>query len=319
MNAIRPLLDPAARPRHLAVAVGLGLLMPGLGHIYAGAAGRGLRVWCGVLLAWVACLLGWARWIFAPHLPAAVLVLAWIGLQAALARDVSRVVARSRVGFRAGPLNHPIAYLSIALGLGVLPVAASLHVVARSFVGSLRVSGEGMFPHLLPGDALLFDRAAFSDRTPRAGELVVVDGPAGSLVVARVVATPGQVIQWRAGRPVVDGRRLPQDALAEMAVARFGAEDAERLEALDGFVEVNAGRRYVVTYDAGASLMADPAPIHLGPDELFVWGDNRDAAREERGGGVVRLAAVRGRPSCIWASEDARGVGRSGRPGLEVR
>ncbi|MCB9544807.1 MAG: signal peptidase I [Myxococcales bacterium] len=319
MNALRPLFEPVARPRHLAIAVGLGLLMPGLGHVYAGEVGRGLKVWAAVLLAWVACLLGWARWIFAPHLPAAVLGLAWLGLQAVLARDVARAVGRAGRGFRPGPLNHPVAYLSIALGLGVLPVAASLHAVGAAFVGSVRVAGAAMFPHLLPGDELLFDRAAYRDRSPRAGELVVVDGPAGGLAVARVVATPGQVIQWRGGRPVIDGRRLDQEAITDLAVARFDAVDQARLASLDGFVEANAGRRYVVTYDAGSAVTLDPVPVHLGADELFVWGDNRDAARDERAGGVVRLASVRGRPSCIWASRDAAGAARAGRAGLEVR
>ena len=54
--------------------------------------------------------------------------------------------------------------------------------------------------------------------------LFLVAGGVATLAVARVVATPGQVIQWRGGRPVIDGRRLDQEAITDLAQYRRFAD-----------------------------------------------------------------------------------------------
>lgn len=309
-----------AAPRRFVVAALLSLLMPGLGHVYCGQVRAGLTIWGVVLAAWGFCLLVWTRWIFAPLLPALVLCLAWGALQAVLVGDLWRLVRALGPGYRRGPINHGVAYVSVFLGLGVLPVGASLVFVARTQVGSVEVRSAAMFPHLLPGDRVLFDRTAYADEPPAVGALVVVEGSGGPMVV-RVVAVAGQTVHLRDGRLVVDGQRLHQGPLERLQVPRFGGEEAARLAELEGFLEDNHGRRYVVTYDRGRSvrLRLEPPPEVLKPGELYVVGDNRDAAVEDRWHGRVRQEAVLGQPRCIWASHDGRGVVRGGRAGLDLR
>lgn len=306
------------RRRLLPVAVGLSVLMPGLGQIYCGRVRAGLAVWGAVLAVWCFCLLVWTRWLFAPVMPALVLGLAWGALQLVLIADLVRTVRAQAPTYELRPLNHAVAYLSIFLGLGVLPVGGGWLVVTRVHVGSLEVHSTAMFPHLLPGDRVLFDRTAFAEQPPRLGELVVVDGPQGTPIVARVVAGAGQVVQLREGRIVVDGQALTQGALEHLRVARFGPRESLQLASLEGFIEGNRGRSYIVMYDKERPVRLEPAPVELGPGEVYVAGDNRDAAVTERWHGRVRVDVIHGQPRCIWASRDEAGLDRPGRAGLEI-
>ncbi|MCB9538724.1 MAG: signal peptidase I [Myxococcales bacterium] len=309
-----------ASPRRLSVALLLTSLMPGLGHVYCGRARTGLGIWAAVLGVFLAVALAWARWLFVPVLPIVVLVAAWTALQLALAIDLRRIVRADGADYRLRPLNHGLTYLAVFLGLGVLPVGGALVYLSVARVASVEVSGFAMFPRLLPGDRVLVDRRAFVDAPPRAGELVVVawgDRPAPG--VGRVIATGGNTVHLRDGRPVIDGGPLERTAIEQMRVARFGPADAERLAALDGYLERLGERAYVVTYARQRPLLEDPPPVVLRDDEIFVLGDNRDAALEARAFGRVSLDRVLGRPRYVWASFDVEDHARAGRVGLAVR
>lgn len=308
------------RPRRLWLAGLLTLLMPGLGHIYCGRVRRGLLVWGGLLAVSLAGLLAWARWLFVPVGPLIVAAGAFVALEVVLWSDLARFIERHGAQYRLRPVNHGLSYLAVFLGLGVLPLAVAGVVVERFLVSSLEVTDRSMFPHLLPGDRVLFERGAYVERPPRPGDLVVVARPTARLHVARVVAAGGETIHLRDARPVIDGADPVHDPVEQMHVARFDPPDRARLDALKGFVERRSdGVQYVVTYDRAARRAApDPAPVSLAPDEIYVLGDNRDEALSAHAFGRVPLGAVRGRPRYIWASFEAGDL-RAGRVGLEVR
>ncbi len=311
---------PRASPRRLSIALLLTALMPGLGHVYCGRARAGLSVWAAVLLLFVALTVAWARWLFVPVLPLVVLAAAWTALQLVLVFDLARTVRAEGATYRLRPLNHGLTYLAVFLGLGVLPVGGTLVYLSVTRVASVEVAGYAMFPRLLPGDRLLIDRQGFAAAPPQPGELVVVDwADRPQPGVGRVIATAGNTVHVRDGRPVIDGGTLERTAVEQMRVARFGPDDAARLAALDGYVEQRGDRAYVVTYARRRPLIEDPPPVTLRDDEVFVLGDNRDAALEARAFGRVSLDRVLGRPRYIWASFDAEGDPRGGRVGLAVR
>lgn len=312
--------DEGVVPRRPGVALALGLLMPGLGHLYCGELRLGLAIWLGVLAVCATLPLLWARWLFVPLLPAIVFGVAWLALQVVLARDLLRRVRRDGPAFRLRPFNHPVTYLAFWLGLGVLPLYVTGEVVTGLFVGSLEVADHSMFPKLLPGDRLLFDRWTFRERDPTPGELVVVTWPPAGPLVTRVIATAGHTVQLREGRPVIDGAPLPRTPLDELRVARFGdGAEAERLAGLDGFEEQNGPHAYVVTYDRLESATDDPPPVTLGPAEIFVLGDNRLDALGSRRFGRLPVDAVVGSPRYVWASLADDGGLRDGRVGWSVR
>jgi signal peptidase I len=307
-------------PRRPGVALALGLLMPGLGHLYCGELRLGLAIWLGVLAVSTALPLFWARWLFVPLLPAVVAGVAWLALQVVLARDVLRRVRDEGATFRLRPFNHPLTYLAFWLGLGVLPLYVTWEVVTGLYVGSVEVGDLSMFPKLLPGDRLLFDRRTFHDRDPAPGELVVVTWPPLGPLVTRVIATAGHTVHLREGHPVVDGEPLPNTALDELRVARFGeGPEAERLGRLEGYEEQNGANAYVVTYDRLEPSADDPPPVTLGPAEIFVIGDNRVDALAGQRYGRLPVDAVVGSPRYVWASLAGDGALRDGRVGWSVR
>lgn len=314
MNVSLP-ASPLA-PRRLWLAALLTLLQPGLGHVYCGRVRAGLAVWATVLLALVAATAFWIGWLFLPDVPLLVGAVAWLALDAVLVADLRRWIARHGARYALRPVNHPLAYLGVGLGLGALPVLVGALLVGRAWVGSVELRGYAMFPSVLPGDSVLFDRTAYLDRTPRAGELVVIAEEGRPAWIARVIATGGQRVRLFDGRPTVAGHPIHHAPLVDLRVPRFGATEQARLARLDGFLEENQARRYPVTYRSDPQ--ARPSlTVRLGADELYVLSDNRDAAGGA--GGRVPLGAVRGRPQCIWASRDAAGHRRPGRAGLQVR
>lgn len=321
MHDARSISAPAAgtgavAPRRLGVAFALGLAMPGLGHIYCGQVRRGLSIWAaaGGLLA--LALAVFAELLFVPWLPALVVLAGWAILQTALLAERGRYVREHGARYRLSPINHWLCYLAVFLGLWVLPAVVGVGLL-RARVGSVAVASDAMFPWLLPGDHLLVDRDAFAARAPEVGELVVLSGPAGPRV-ARVVAIAGQTVHLRDGRPVIDGAPAPLTPVGALSVARFQGALAARLDALAGFIEHNGERPYLVTYDAAGAARSEPPPVRVGAEQLYVLGDNRDAALRDRDFGRVELAAVSGRPTAVWLSVDDDGAPRAGRVGVRV-
>jgi len=84
------------------------------------------------------------------------------------------------------------------------------------------------------------------------------------------VAVPGQTVEIRNARVLVDGAPLAEP--------------------------------YVDTrepWTAGADWPEGGAPVRLGPDEYFVLGDNRNHSADSRTFGPIHRDAIRGRPARI--------------------
>jgi type IV secretory pathway protease TraF len=139
-----------------------------------------------------------------------------------------------------------------------------------------------------------------------------------TLSIGRVIAVGGQTVRFFDGRPTIVGRPIRRRPLTDLRVPRFDTTQQARLAGLTGFAEENRQRRYIVTYSR--ELRTRPtASVRLAADEIYVLGDNRDAALKSSILGRIHLSAVRGRPHCIWASTDPSGAARAGRAGLQVR
>ncbi len=100
----------------------------------------------------------------------------------------------------------------ISAGLSVLAAALVVGALLRPF----RVAGRSMAPTLRDGSVVLVDRTAFLWRAPRRGDLVVFRSPEWGLAVKRVVALPGDRVEFSDGEVAVNGRPFmasasPQD------------------------------------------------------------------------------------------------------------
>ena len=301
------------------VATLLTYLMPGLGHAYAGDLHRGAAIWLGLCALFLTAL---AMWVGGPHVYVPnpmVWVFLYLAAGAAVARS-ARVCASEGGGDSATerPLRHPLALIGVWLGMGVFPICASVWYVEANHVGSVEVHGYAMFPQLLPGDRVFFDRKAFLSRRPEPGELVVVgDGLAET--IGRVVAVRGARVSLSQGLLSVNGVALVRYPVDALHVPRFHRTEQVRLSMHRGFIESNGDHDYLVVERRVGDFVSYPPRAVLRSDELYIIGDDRSATLEEGVAGRVRLGALRGRPEMIWSSRRSDGTERAGRSGLPVQ
>jgi signal peptidase I len=188
-------------------------------------------------------------------------------------KDESRTVEPPRAGSRR-------RFLRIFLGAS-LAGAAILFVVLRWVWVPYRVLGSSMLPTLVgveagragAGDIVLVSRLAYVGREPRRWDVVVVsrDGEGGSEAgetsresVKRVAGLPGESLEIREGRLLVEGRPLVLPG------------------ALEGNYIVGKGPH-------GRGL------VRLGRDEYFLLGDNSYYSKDSRQWGPVPRSSLRGR------------------------
>jgi len=148
-----------------------------------------------------------------------------------------------------------------------LGVAIALAAAARAAVHIYSIPSRSMAPTLEPGDQIVVTRYFRSE--PERGHVIVFRSPTGSdeLIVKRVVAVPGDLIDSRLGRV-----RIGRHTLAEPYVLRAAAS---------GSIE----------------------PQVIPAESYFVLGDNRDDSLDSRSWGVVPRSHVIGRAQVVlWSS-----------------
>jgi signal peptidase I len=130
-------------------------------------------------------------------------------------------------------------------------------VVAEPF----RVPSASMSPTLSERDRVVANKLAYRFGEPRAGELAVLESPRdGGVLVKRIVALGGQVVEIRDGVLFVDGRRKSEPYVDHSQV--------------DGFY-------------------FGPARVPRGA--VFVLGDNRATSEDSRDFGAIPRSALIGR------------------------
>jgi signal peptidase I len=136
------------------------------------------------------------------------------------------------------------------------------------------IPSTSMVPTLQVNDRILVQKAFFGWHQLREGDIVVFShpprdhcpGPAGSDLVKRVIALPGQTIYSAGGVLYVDGRRLREPYLPPHDPLGPPIPDATRAD-----------------------------PFHVPPGEFYVMGDNRAISCDSRFWGPVKGSSIIGR------------------------
>jgi signal peptidase I len=152
-----------------------------------------------------------------------------------------------------------------------LAVAVALAVLARAAVHIYSIPSRSMAPTLEAGDQIVVTRYVRSH--PERGDVIVFRSPraGGELMVKRVIALPGDLVDSRLGRVRIGGHTLPEPYV--LRTASTGAIEAQIVPA----------------------------------DSYFVLGDNRDDSVDSRSWGYVPRSEVVGRARMIlWSSETAQ-------------
>jgi signal peptidase I len=283
----------------------LSLFVPGLGQVYAqryraalGFAAASIAIATGfvVLLKTTGPLL--TGWVLAAFMG---LALATFALNTAAAAHAVRAVRRTEVwarpGWRRSTWTWGAVLIAISLGFEAVPDDLGWH----AFV----VPSESMRPTLEVGDRFVAVGTEAARAAVAPGDVIVFLLPRDRTTdyVKRLVALPGQTVEMRHGRLWIDGREVPH---ADLGPAGPGVRRWR--------LTLPNGRAYEVLKATARGPLDDTPPVTLGPDELFVMGDNLDDSLDSRvpsAVGPVPRELVVGRVDVIFWARDRARIGRA--------
>jgi signal peptidase I len=308
---------PGASRRIPAALINL-LIWPGVGHGLVGRT-RAVAPWVlATLLATFAVRFSvWA-------------LLAIIALRIGAAIDVAR-----RVTVRSLPTGGALAgWIVAALAALAIPL------VARALlVEAFKIPSESMTPTLMRGDHIFVDKLAYQLRDPRRGEVVVHQGRDGRDFVRRLVAVPGDTVELRCGRLILNGQVVTGATTGEVqfVVDEMGHRDVRHASIateqvggvryavvvpdhpapqLRDFPRRGDGDRYATAYLEDSRSRAPVTPVVVtspaaGPCEPqahivvppgtgFLLGDHRTNSFDSRSVGPEPLASFKGPVVGTW-------------------
>jgi signal peptidase I len=183
-------------------------------------------------------------------------------------------MVRSGYGLRpAVTQKSPLRLIAEPLLIAIL-LAFGVRAALRLYV----IPSSSMAPTLVPGDHIVVTPYRFGNKPDR-GDVIVFRSPraADELMIKRIIGTPGDLVETRAGRVIVCGHALPEPYVAAQA-------------------------------SSGAI-----SPQIIPADSYFVLGDNRADSLDSRSWGVLHRDAVLGRARLVlWSSDSKVGSRESG-------
>lgn len=251
------------------VAALLSLLVPGAGQLYGGRYRPGIALFLLLVGTWWMLRSGFlARTMW--HLLAVLAILLLVQLAAAV--EAAATAARRRTIPRR-PFHRPLVFVPVVLAMAAAPaLLPDLPAPQRP----VHVPTGAMRPTIREGDLVRVDYRHYRRHPPRRGDLAVFPSPPdGRIHLKRIVGLPGERVEMRGGRAVIDG-------------------DAE----LDRWAHVEGA-------------FPDPGfAVTVPPGELFVLGDNRANSRDSRHYGLVLQETLLGRAESIYYSDDLERIGQ---------
>ena len=166
---------------------------------------------------------------------------------------------------------------------------------------AFKLSTSSAAPTITIGGSFLVNKAAYNFRLPYSGVTLVQTGSPrrGDIVQfrhpdlpiigpKRVIGLPGETIEFRDNRVIINGRMLPIRLLnrAEFdwvaPINRIGSNVYDE----DG---------HWISFTPGEGKFRTHQPISLGPHEYFLVGDNRDNSVDSRNWGPIAERQILGK------------------------
>ena len=141
----------------------------------------------------------------------------------------------------------------------------------QTVVRNFRVVGTSMEPNLHTGEYLIVDKISYHLSPPQRGDVIVFEPPVSAEgdYVKRVIGLPGELVEVQSGQVLINGKSIDESYVVRPASYSM---DARR----------------------------------VGPDELFVLGDNRNMSSDSHSWGMLPMDKVVGKalvsywPPSLW-------------------
>lgn len=139
-------------------------------------------------------------------------------------------------------------------------LTAVLFLLIRTGAQNFRIDGDSMEPNLHDGQFLIINKLAYRFGEPQRGDIVVFRFPRDPSrdFIKRVIGLPGETVEVRRGQVFIDSQPLAEPY-----------------------------RPHLGSYDA--------SPTTLGPNEVYVLGDNRNNSSDSHAWGPLPLDNVIGK------------------------
>ena len=188
--------------------------------------------------------------------------------------DAWKIAKREGKDYQLKEVNRGKIYLLFA-------VFATMGSVGAGFSGGLllkdtyvayNIPTQSMSPTLIPGDQILLKKGGYRDEEPMAGDIVVFRAPdeRNHHYIKRIVGLPGQSVEIRSGKLLVDGNEL----------------------SVEGGMESNGKSQYAI---AERNPGLNFGPEIVPPYHVFTLGDNRANSRDSRHFGPIAINALEGK------------------------
>jgi signal peptidase I len=191
------------------------------------------------------------------------------------------------------------------------------------------IPSGSMHPTLVEGDVVLVNRMAYNLKLPltdvvlarlgepQRGDVVTFSSPRdGTRLVKRLVAVPGDVVEMRDGRLVINGRQA-RYALLDRTLEPVGGALAQALR----MTETLGGQPRHIQLLPQVEAVRNFGPLTVPRDQFMMLGDNRDNSADSRFIGLVPRRLLIGRAERVLVSADYQGnwMPRPERFGLSLR
>ncbi len=271
------------RGRNPWAAGALGLVFPGLGHVYLGR-WRDAALACGLPILFAGLVL---------TIAAAHPVSFWICGGAALLIQILAVLhAIHQAPSMPSRPNPWTRHGGLLFGVGLLlslGFRASFEFILPSFrFHMMKLPGRSMSPMVRPGARFIFDTRWYASRALQPGEVVGFRSPEdpSTVFMKRCVAVAGEVVQLHEGVLYIDGKALSEPYL------HAGSEDLE-----PSLRDLRQGEPF--------------EPMRVPDGTFFCLGDERENSLDSRIFGPVPLENLTGKVLYVWYGGTSTGLGQS--------
>ena len=201
----------------------------------------------------------------------------------------------------------------ISKNKGFIALLAGMLLFRSAIADWYVVPSSSMYPTLLVGDHVLANRLAYDvklpftdiilkhNADPQRGDIVTFTSPAdGKRLVKRLVALPGDVVEMRDEKLIINGQLLQYEPVAsESALTPDYAGQQLVLN------ENLMGKNHRIIEMPERMSIRSFGPVKVPDGQFLMLGDNRDNSRDSRFIGFVKRELITGHVTRVLYSLDS--------------